>query len=423
MAEIITMPKLGFDMQEGTLASWVKKIGDKVAEGDILVEVETDKATVEVEVYKSGTLLQTLVEPGDIVQVGEPIAIVGKQGEDISGMGAPPKVRGEEAPAPEETAAPEEIEEAHPEPASDGNLPGGVKASPLARRMAMERNIDLKSVKGTGPGGRVIKSDVENFKPEAAKAPAKAPAATPAAGIGAVPSYPVMDLPHEVIDISRMRATIGRRMLESKQYIPHFQVTVTVDTTALLNLRKQINEKLDEDHKVSVNDLVVKAVALTLRAFPNLNTHYHGDRFIRYTEINIGNAVALPQGGLINVVTRNADTVSLSVMAKKNKDMIAAAREGKVRPEDIEGSTFTVSNLGPYNVDSFTAIINPPESGIVAVGTSQRVPVVNAQGEITIGNLMKMTGSFDHRVTDGAEGAQFMKFLKEILEDPMRLLV
>jgi pyruvate dehydrogenase E2 component (dihydrolipoamide acetyltransferase) len=212
-------------------------------------------------------------------------------------------------------------------------------------------------------------------------------------------------------------------MLESKQNIPHFQVTVTVDTTALLNLRKQINEKLDEDHKVSVNDLVVKAVALTLRAFPNLNTHYHGDRFIRYTEINIGNAVALPQGGLINVVTRNADTVSLSAMAKKNKDMIAAAREGKVRPEDIEGSTFTVSNLGPFNVDSFTAIINPPESGIVAVGTSQRVPVVNAQGEITIGNLMKMTGSFDHRVTDGAEGAQFMKFLKEILEDPMRLLV
>lgn len=446
MAEVITMPKLGFDMKEGTLASWVKKIGDSVTEGDILVEVETDKATVEVEVYKSGTLLKTLVAPGDIVQVGEPIAVVGAQGEDVSSFdttnggqasaSVPEEVpvevqagdRGgvEAAPATNVPQTAPAAEEVH---VGNGNLPNGVKASPLARRMAEEKHIDLMQVKGTGPGGRIIKSDVENFTPTKA-APAAQPTATPtkaapaAAGLGAAPSYQIMEnIPHETIDVSRMRATIGRRMVESKQYVPHFQVTVTIDTTALVNLRKQINEKLDDDHKVSVNDLVVKAVALTLRAFPNLNTHYHGDKLIRYKEINIGNAVALPQGGLINVVTRNADTVSLSVMAKKNKDMIAGAREGKVKPEDIEGSTFTVSNLGPFNVDSFTAIINPPEAGIVAVGTSQRVPVVNVNGEITIGNVMKATGSFDHRVTDGAEGAQFMKHLKELIEDPMRLLV
>ncbi len=431
MAEVITMPKLGFDMKEGTLASWVKKIGDSVTEGDILVEVETDKATVEVEVYKSGTLLKTLVAPGDIVQVGEPIAVVGAQGEDVSGFagGVAPQAAEEESVEPVAESAPQAVAPVGSETTSaeNGNLPNGVKASPLARRMAEEKHIDLMQVKGTGPGGRIIKSDVENFTPSKA-APAVQPTATPtkaaAAGLGAAPSYQIMEnIPHETLDVSRMRATIGRRMAESKQYVPHFQVTVTIDTTALVNLRKQINEKLDDDHKVSVNDLVVKAVALTLRAFPNLNTHYHGDKLIRYKEINIGNAVALPQGGLINVVTRNADTVSLSVMAKKNKDMIAGAREGKVKPEDIEGSTFTVSNLGPFNVDSFTAIINPPEAGIVAVGTSQRVPVVNVNGEITIGNVMKATGSFDHRVTDGAEGAQFMKHLKELIEDPMRLLV
>lgn len=424
MAETVTMPKLGFDMQEGTLANWVKSVGDTISQGDVIVEVETDKATVEVEAFTSGTLLKLLVEPGDIVEVGAPIAIVGEAGEDVSGVDV-----ASSAPSAEEASTEDALEQPTDTPvavgaaAADASAPGGVKASPIARRMANEKGFDLTQINGSGPGGRIIKRDVENFQPSAT--PKAAPSAAPAVAIGtAAPSYSIMDeVPHDEIDISRMRATIARRMVESKQFVPHFTVTAAMDTSELLRLRKQINAKLDDEHKVSVNDLIVKAVALTLVQFPNLNTHYHGDKFVRYNDINIGIAVALPNGGLINVVSKNANTMSLSAMAKKNKQMIAAAREGKVRPEDIEGSTFTVSNLGPFGVEHFTAIINPPEAGILAIGASQQTPVVNAEGEISIGNIMKVTVSVDHRVSDGAEGAQFVQYFKGLIEDPMRLLV
>jgi pyruvate dehydrogenase E2 component (dihydrolipoamide acetyltransferase) len=211
-------------------------------------------------------------------------------------------------------------------------------------------------------------------------------------------------------------------MVESKQWVPHFMVTMDIDVTALLDLRKQINATLPDEDKVTVNDLIIKATALTLRKFPNLNTHYHGDKFIRYKDINIGIAVALPKGGLMNVVAHHADTTSLSVMARKNKEMIARAREGKVKSEDIDGSTFTVSNLGAYGVDHFTAIINPPEAGILAIGVAQPTPVV-IEGELSIANRMKVTLSVDHRVSDGAEGAEFLATLKELLENPMRMLI
>jgi pyruvate dehydrogenase E2 component (dihydrolipoamide acetyltransferase) len=418
MAELINMPKLGFDMQEGTFAAWVKQVGDSIQSGDVIAEIETDKATVEVETYATGTLLHLMAEAGDILEVGAPIAIIGAEGEDYSGLlaggaSAPAKKAEPVAEAATESSTPSQI--SHED--GNGRLPGGVKASPVARRVAEEKGVDLQQVSGSGPGGRIIKRDVEEFTPGAA--PAKAPA-----GIGAAPSYKIMsDLRHEVIPTSRLRATIARRMVESKQQVPHFTVTMEMDTTALVELRKQINEKLDDDHKVTVNDMIVKAAAVALRQFPNLNTHFHGENVVRYQQINIGIAVALPNGGLLNVVARDADVTALSEMARKNKVMVAGAREGKVKPEDIEGSTFTVSNLGAYGVEHFTAIINPPEAGILAVGASKAIPVVNEDGELSIGNRMKITISVDHRTSDGAEGAEYMRYLRDLIEDPIRLLV
>jgi pyruvate dehydrogenase E2 component (dihydrolipoamide acetyltransferase) len=234
-----------------------------------------------------------------------------------------------------------------------------------------------------------------------------------------VPSGPDV----EIIETSKMRSRIARRMIESKQQVPHFYVTTEVDVDALLNLRKQINEGLDDDSKVTVNDLIVKAAALTLRQFPNLNTHFYGDKLVRYKRIHIGIAVALPNGGLINVVAKDADKTSISAIAAYNKEMIARARENKVKPDDITGSTFTVSNLGAYDVDIFSAIINPPESGILAIGTAKKVPIVKADGSIGVGNRMRVTISADHRVTDGAEAAQFLQTFKRLIEAPMQLLI
>jgi pyruvate dehydrogenase E2 component (dihydrolipoamide acetyltransferase) len=432
MAELVVMPKLGFDMKEGTFAAWVKKVGDKIESGDVIAEVETDKATVEVETYLSGVLLHVIAAPGDILEVGAPIAIIGQAGEDFSHLlGGAPAAQKVEAPAVQEAASapaqqpppPASKPASAPQPVGtggNGHVASGerIKASPVARRIASERGINLHYVRGTGPEGRITRRDVENFDP--ASQPSAAPSVV---GIGAAPSYKILEIPHQVIDVSRLRGTIAKRMVESKQFVPHFMVTMEMDTTALLDLRKQLNAQLDDEHKLTVNDLLVKATALTLRQFSNLNTHYHGDKFIRYTEINIGIAVALPNGGLINVVARNADRVTLSAMAKHNKDMIARAREGKVKPEDIEGSTFTVSNLGAFGVEHFTAIINPPEAGILAIGASQLIPVVNAAGELTISNRMKVTLSVDHRTSDGAEGADFMRFFKGLVEEPMRLLI
>lgn len=220
-----------------------------------------------------------------------------------------------------------------------------------------------------------------------------------------------------------MRARIASRMIESKQQIPHFYVTTDIDVDALLKLRKQINEGLDEASKVTVNDLIVKAAALTLKQFPNLNTHYYGDKLVRHKRINIGIAVALPNGGLINVVAKDADKVSIGTLSARNKEMIARARENKIKPDDIQGSTFTVSNLGAYDVDHFIAIINPPEAGILAIGSARKVPVVNEDGSIGIANRMKVTVSVDHRVSDGAEGAQFLQAFKKLVENPMALLL
>lgn len=466
MSEVVNLPKLGFDMREGTFLNWVKKVGETVNQGEVLAEIESDKATIEVESSASGVLLETLVKEGDVVPVGAPIARVGAAGEagsappnggkpDVNAASAPDQSVGkpqtptqqvinatsnEKAESASPTgdngarpqaavAAPQPAQTAPPAPdmAEDENLPGGVKASPIARRIAEERGIDLHKVKGSGPNGRISKSDVESYQEPVSTplqpAPAQlavAPAPVQAVPRQAAPAPTGADV--EEIPLTRLRQRIAQRMTESKQTVPHFYVTVEIDMEAALALRKQINESLDEAHKVSVNDMVVKAAALTLRDFPNLNTHFYGDKLIRYKHINIGIAVALDGGGLMNVVAKDADITAISRLAARNKEMIAGARAGKVKPDDVEGSTFTVSNLGAYDVLEFSAIINPPEAGIIAVSSAMQVPVV-INGEIKIGTRMKATISVDHRVSDGAEGARFMQAFKRLLESPMRLLV
>lgn len=423
MAEPIQMPKLGFDMAEGTLVKWVKNPGDTINKGDVIAEIETDKATIEIETSASGVLLKHLANPGEVVPVGADIALVGQAGEAVEG-GAAPQPKAVAAPAPAEQTAPAEpaAPAAAPSlPRGNGQEGGRVKASPLARKIATDRGVDLAQVAGSGPGGRIVKKDVESARPGAARpaAPAgAAPAAIPAPSFGALPSGPDV----EIIDTNKLRARIGKRMVEAKQQVPHFYVTTEMDVQALLTLRKQINATLPEEARISVNDLIVKAAALALRKFPNLNSHFYGDKIVRHKRINIGIAVAL-ESGLINVVARDADKTALGTLAVQTREMIQRARDGKVRPDDVEGSTFTVSNLGPFDVDTFVAIINPPEAAILAIGAAKQVPVVHPDGTLGAGARLKITISADHRVTDGAEAAQFMQEMKRLIENPLSLLI
>ncbi len=429
MASPITFPDLGSGMEEGLLLNWTKQVGDVIKDGDVIAEIETDKTTVEVPVSASGVITQLIGEPGQTLKVGAVIGYV--EGGAAGAAPAPAPVAapaaGAAPSAPANGAVPAAV--AAPAEEEDGNLPDGVKASPVARKMAAERNIDLKSVAGTGPGGRITKSDIEGYVPGVAPAvSAPAPGAVPtppAVAPIAVPSYnaPAANPDIEIIEVSKMRSRIAARMVESKQQVPHFYVTALVDVEPLLALRAQINAALDDEHKVSVNDLVVKGAALTLRQFPNLNSHFYGDKIVRYKRIHVGIAVALPNGGLMNVVAKDADKTAISAMAKQNKEMIARARDNKVKPDDIQGSTFTVSNLGAYDVDQFAAIINPPEAAILAVATASKIPVVKPDGTLGVGSRMKLTVSVDHRVSDGAEGAQFLQALKKLLETPMQLLL
>ncbi len=435
MAEFIKMPTLGFDMEEGTMGTWLKQVGDAVQKGDVLAEIESDKVTQELTARADGVLLAQLANTGDLVPVGDNLGIIGEEGEDISGMtdgagnGAkapkakPAPAAKEEEPKAEaaaEEAPTEEAPEAKPAKSGsgepDGEFPGGVKATPVARRMAQEHDVDLTQVGGSGPGGRVRKADVEAFLESG-------PAPEPAAAQPAVKTAVSTPTPPTATEkpLTRMRQAIARRMTESKTTVPHFQVTSDIDMAAALELRKKINESLDPEQKVSVNDLVVKAAALALRQFPNLNASFGGDKIILHNEINVGSAVAV-EGGLLTIVQKGTAGASISKIAQDHKEMIARAREGKVKPEDVEGSTFTVSNLGAFDVEHFVAIINPPHAAILAVGSAKQVPVV-IDGELAVGTRMKATISADHRVTDGVEAAQYMQALKAILEDPLRLLI
>jgi pyruvate dehydrogenase E2 component (dihydrolipoamide acetyltransferase) len=437
MADIVSMPKLGFDMAEGTLVRWVVNEGEKIEKGDVLAEIETDKATVEVESNFSGVLLQQLVEQGTVVPINDPIAVIGEQGEKVDlekilGKSAgreetkPVQEPGIEEPKAIQKPAEEEYAQAMPTPvepslAENVQLPEGVRASPLARSMAADLGIDLHKVKGSGPGGRITKKDIESYQE---KVPERIEVKPPvAAAIPTVPQSKPFIRETRKLPLPKLRAAIGRRMTESMQQAPHFYVTHEYDVAALLERRKELNALLPEDDKLSVNDFVVRAVALTLLEFPNLNASIDlkNNSLIYYGEINIGVAVAV-ENGLLTVVNRHTDQKTVHQISSELKIMVNRARDGKVRPDDIEGSTFTVSNMGMYEVDQFTAIINPPEAAILAVGSARQVPVV-ADGEIRVSSRMKATLSVDHRISDGAEGARFLQALSKYIEEPMRLLI
>ena len=418
MAEAIRMPA------DGLILNWLKAVGDTVKKGDVILEVEADKATVELEAPADGVLLEQLGAPGDELEENALIGYVGAAGE------VPEKEAvaiAEPAPVAEQTAT----ALATPTPVSPpttngaGTVPtdGRIKASPVARKVAAEKGIDLSQVSGSGPHGRIVKADIEGFTPAATPTTTVTSATTGTAAATTYGALPEGD-DVEIIDVSRMRERIAAGTVLSTQQIPHFYVTSDIDVAAMLNLRKELNASLGQDGtKITVNDMIVKATALTLREFPNLNTHYYGDKFVRHQQINIGIAVALPGGGLINVVSHNADTVALGTLAAHNKAAITRARDGKIKPADIKGSTFTVSNLGAYDVEHFIAIISPPEAGILAVGSAKKVPIVRQDGTLGVGSRMKVTISVDHRVSDGAEGAEFMQAFKRLVENPIRLLV
>ena len=393
---------------DGLLINWLRDIGDAVSASDIIAEVEADKATVEIEAGSDGAILELRAEPGDEIGEGSVIAVIGAAGE---------KVTAESASA---AASVTPVESA---PAANGKslvADGRIKASPIARRIAAEKDIDLARIQGSGPGGRIIKSDVENIS----KRPSLPPLPTAAPSAGGQPTWgkmPEDDV--EVIPLSRMRRAIAEGTIRSKSNTPHFYVTVEADVEPLLALRAEINAQLAERGiKVSVNDMLIKALALTLRGFPNLNTHFYGDRFVQHQRVNIGIAVALPENGLLNVVCHDADTIRLSEMAVSNKAMYERARAGKIKPEDIRGATFTISNMGPYNIVDFSAIISSPEAGILAVSSSRRIPIVRDDGTLGVGTRMNMTLSVDHRVSNGAEGAAFCNALRELIENPLRML-
>ncbi|HET7009230.1 MAG TPA: dihydrolipoamide acetyltransferase family protein [Anaerolineales bacterium] len=411
MATVVSMPKLGFDMAEGTLVRWVKAVGDSVAKGEVLAEIETDKATVEVESLAAGTVRKHLVNEGTSVPVGTPIAVVGTADESIEGIDAsapaePPARGGEGEPleGPEQAASADVPAPAGPK----GQVPGGVRASPLARRMAEQNALDLAGVTGTGPGGRVTRRDVMAAISDVARKPTRPAPAIPPGVTARVP-------------VTRLRATIGRRMTAAKQQVPHFYLTADIDAAALASARSEANAFLPEAERLSVNDFVVRACALALRDFPPLNASLDGEEIVRHGDINIGSAVAV-ESGLLTVVVRQAQAKSLQEISQELRSMVARAREGKVRPEDIEGSTFTVSNLGMLDVDEFVAIINPPEAAILAVGALRDVPVVQGD-QVVPGKRLKVTLSADHRVTDGAEAARWLQILRGYLEHPLRLFL
>ncbi len=412
MSETINMPKLGFDMAEGLLVRWVKQVGETINKGDVLAEIETDKATVEVESSASGVVLSHIVDQGTIVPVNAPIAVVGQAGEVISEQSSVSgKQKADEKPAPQTQEKPAPVQQA-----SSTLETGSVKASPLAKKIARDGNLDLSRIQGSGPGGRVVRKDVEAALSSNQLSVSSKPSAQ------SITAYQLpITAEDKVVATTKLRQAIGRRLVESKQAIPHFYVTHEYKMDALMDMRKQANAYLPDNEKLSVNDFILKAVALTLRQFPNLNATIKGNEVIQFGHVNVGVAVTIP-GGLMTVVVKDTDQKMLRQISSEVKTMAGRAREGKVKPDDVDGSTFSTSNLGMYDVEDFIAIINPPEAAILAISSAREVPVVE-NGELKVGWRMKATISVDHRVSDGAEAAQFMQALAGFLENPVRMLV
>ncbi|MCS5489945.1 pyruvate dehydrogenase complex dihydrolipoamide acetyltransferase [Algoriphagus limi] len=419
-ATVITMPKMSDTMQEGTIASWLKKVGDDIKSGEIIAEVETDKATMELESYEDGTLLYIGVEAGNSVPVDGVIAVIGEKGADYQTL---LKAHEQETAAPVEETAPAKAE-SKPEPKKEAAstpvattaapapvLADGerVKASPLAKKIAEEKGIDIRLVPGTGEGGRIIKRDVENYVPAAAPVAAAATGVAPAVG---QESY-------REENVSQMRKVIAKRLSESKFGAPHFYLTMEINMDKAIEARKSMNEV--SPVKISFNDMVIKAAAAALRQHPKVNSSWLGDK-IRYNDhIHIGMAVAVEEGLLVPVI-RFADSKSLSQISSEAKTLGGKAKNKELQPKDWEGNTFTISNLGMFGIEEFTAIINPPDACILAVGGIKETVIVK-DGQMKIGNVMKVTLSCDHRVVDGAVGSAFLLTLKGLLEDPVRILI
>lgn len=418
-AKIVQMPKMSDTMTEGVIAAWHKKVGDTVKSGDLMAEIETDKATMEYEAYDSGTLLYIGADKGQSVAVNGVLAIVGDKDADWktllkanqSGASAT------SSPAPEkkaeqktEAATPAKTEEA------DHSVNGRVKASPLAKKIAKDKGYDISKIAGTGDNGRVTKSDVENYKPSAEAKPASKDSK---GGAPVVLPQVVGKESFEEVAVSQMRKVIAKRLSESMFTAPHFYVTMEINMDKAVEARKSINEI--SPVKVSFNDIVLKAVATALRQHPDINSSWQGDKIRKNHHIHIGVAVAVKDGLLVPVV-RFADNKSLSHISAEVKDLAQKAQDKKLQPADWEGSTFTISNLGMFGVEEFTAIINTPDSCILAVGGIKETAIVK-NGQLAVGNVMKVTLSCDHRVVDGATGAAFLKTLKGLLEDPVRILI
>ena len=461
LEEVVLMPRLSDTMTEGVIASWQKKVGDDVKKGDVLAEIETDKATMELESYKDGKLLFQGAKPGEKVQVNDLLAIIGKEGlnvdEIVQGLkgGAQPvpaadahagafdsspkdaadTQKGDGDVAPQNPQVQNVKQATQVQPATNGKpaqpeqvINGGrIFASPLAKKIAQERGIDLKAVTGSGDNGRITKTDIENYKPQEQSAvssqhSAEQPAAsTQPSAINSQPSTSnnQPSASYEEIPVSQMRKTIARRLSESLFTAPHFYVTMSIDMDAAIMARTRINEL--GKVKISFNDIVLKAVAVALTQHPKINSSWLGDKIRVNHNVNIGVAVAVEEGLLVPVV-RNADTKPLSLISKEVKDFAQKAKDKKLQPSDWEGSTFTISNLGMFGVDEFTAIINSPDACILAIGGIAQVPVVK-EGMVVPGNIMKVTLSSDHRVVDGATAAAFLQTIKSLLEEPLRMLL
>ncbi len=412
----VLMPALSPTMTEGTLAKWIRTEGDAVTSGDVIAEIETDKATMEVEAVDEGTLGKILVPEGTQgVAVNAPIAVLLEEGESAEDIKPEDPPVSASAPVEGTAEAPEAASSsAPPVPVEKG---ARIKASPLARRMAGQKGLDLSAIKGSGPGGRIVKADVENARP-GAKTPASAPAGS---GPNAQQLADLLGMAYDLEPNSGVRKTIARRLQESKQIVPHFYLTVECRLDALLAARKDLNDRADGAYKLSVNDFVLMACAKALKAYPDANVAWTDDNLVRYKHADISVAVATPNG-LITPIVKAAEEKTIFGISKEVKDLARRARDGKLRPEEFQGGTFSLSNLGMFGVKEFSAIINPPQACILAVGAGAQVPVVN-DGRIEVATVMNCTLSVDHRAVDGAVGAEFLQIFKRLIENPTGLFV
>lgn len=405
MAEVIRMPKMSDTMTEGVIVSWLKNVGDAVKPGDILAEVETDKATMELENYIKGELLYIGIPAGGNVPVDALIAIIGQKGEDIESLKSASPNAAKVATPPNEVKSTASVEVAANVSSKIEPSDARIKASPLAKMLAQEKNIDLRNIAGSGDQGRIVKRDIENIQTSSNTA--------------AVSSLAIGSESYEDVSLSQMRKTIARRLSESKFSAPHFYLSMEIRMDNVLAARKMINTS--DGLKISVNDFVVKAVASALRKHPKINASWLGDKIRYYSHIHVGVAVAIDEGLIVPVV-RFADSKNLSSLSSEIKSLADKAKNKKLQPNEFEGNTFTISNLGMFGIEAFTAIVNPPDACILAVGAVKETVIVE-NGEMKIGNVMKVTLSCDHRAVDGAIGSAFLKTLKDMLENPVKMMV